>query len=114
MIRAGSLNHHLSLQQRETTRNPQNGAVINTGWAEVATLWAAIEPVSGNEFIAASAMQSKVLARIVTYRDQRVKADMRFVHDDGTVYNIEAVLPDKKNGREYQTCPVSEGVNDGE
>lgn len=114
MIRAGSLNHFLSLQERQTSRNPDTGAVINLGWVEVDRLWSGIEPLSGREFVAAAAVQSQVTARIVTYRDPRVKRGMRFVHDDGTIYRIEAVLPDKKNGREYQTHPVSEGPSNGE
>lgn len=114
MVRAGSLNHPLSLQELQKGRNPDTGAVINLGWVEVAKLFAGIEPLSGREFIAAAAEQSQVVARIVTYRDPRVKRGMRFVHDDGTIYCIEAVLPDKKSGREYQTHPVSEGVNHGE
>ena len=114
MVRAGSLNHLLSLQERQTGRNPDTGAVINLGWVEVAQLFAGIEPISGREFIAAAAGQSQVVARIVTYRDPRVKRGMRFVHCDGTIYRIEAVLPDKKSGHEYQTHPVSEGLNNGE
>ena len=114
MIRAGSLNHHLSLQQRQTARDPDSGAVINEAWVEITTLWGSIEPLSVRAFIAAAAAQSEITAHIVTYPDRRVKRGMRFVSDDGVVYSIEGALPDKKNGREYQTHPVSEGVNDGE
>ncbi|WP_081034016.1 phage head closure protein [Comamonas thiooxydans] len=112
MIAAGKLRHLVSLQQRQTGRDPEDGAVIDLGWVEVAQLWASIEPLSAREFIAAAANQSKVSARIVTRRDKRVTAAMRFVHD-GCIYNIEGVLPDPVSGREYQTHPVSEGVNDG-
>ena len=112
MIAAGKLRHLVSLQQRQTARDPDTGAVINLGWVEVTKLRASIEPLSAREFIAAGANQSKVTARIVTRRDKRVTADMRFVYD-GCIYNIEGVLPDPKSGREYQTHPVSEGVNDG-
>jgi len=111
MIAAGSLRHLVSLQRRETARNPGTGAV-NHAWVPVVKLWASIEPLSAREFIAAAAQQSKVTVRIVTRRDARVTHGMRFVHQ-GRVYNIEGVLPDKGSGREYQTCPCSEGTNDG-
>lgn len=113
MIRAGSLNHLLSLQRRQTGRDPDTGAVINEAWIEVGKLWASIEPLSIRAFIAAAAAQSEISAHIVTYRDPRVKRGMRFVGDDGSIYRIEAALPDKKNRHKYQTHPVSEGVNDG-
>ncbi|AIJ45563.1 head-tail adaptor protein [Comamonas testosteroni TK102] len=113
MIRAGSLTHLLSLQQRQTGRDPDSGAVINEAWIEIGKLWARIEPLSVRAFIAAAAEQSEISAHIVTYRDPRVKRGMRFVGDDGSIYRIAAALSDKKNGHEYQTHPVSEGVNDG-
>lgn len=112
MIAAGKLRHLVSLQSRQTGRDPDTGAVLEQGWVEVAKLRASIESLSAREFIAAAANQSKVTARIVTRRDKRVTAAMRFVYD-GCIYNIEGVLPDPVSGREYQTHPVSEGVNDG-
>lgn len=112
MIAAGKLRHLVSLQSRQTGRDPDSGAVVDLGWVEVTKLWASIEPLSARELIAAAASQSKVTARIVTRRDKRVTAAMRFVYD-GCIYNIEGVLPDPVSGREYQTHPVSEGVNDG-
>lgn len=113
MIRAGSLTHLLSLQRRQTGRDHDSGAVINEAWIEIGKLWARIEPLSVRAFIAAAAEQGEISAHIVTYRDPRVKRGMRFVGDDGSIYRIAAALPDKKNGQEYQTHPVSEGVNDG-
>lgn len=112
MLPAGKLHHLVSLQQRETIRNPDTGAVKTVAWVEVTKLWAGIEPLSAREFVASAAQQSQVTTRIVTRRDPRVRHQMRFVYQ-GVIYNIEGVLPDKNSGREYQTCPCSEGVNDG-
>jgi SPP1 family predicted phage head-tail adaptor len=112
VIAAGKLRHLVSLQSRQTGRDPDSGSVVDLGWVEVTKLWASIEPLSVREFTAAAANQSKVTARIVTRRDKRVTAAMRFVYD-GCIYNIEGVLPDPVSGLEYQTHPVSEGVNDG-
>jgi len=111
MIDAGKLRHRVSLQEQQTTRNPDTGDVVKQ-WVELGKLWASIEPLSAREFIAAAAEQSNIVARIVTRHNPRVTARMRFVHR-GKAYNIEGVLPDRDSGLEYQTHPVSEGVNDG-
>lgn len=78
-------------------------------WVTLATCWAAIEPLSAREFIAASAEQSKVSARIVIRARDDIDASMRILHR-GRYYNIEGILPDKDSGLEYITLPVSQGV----
>lgn len=87
-------------------------------WAEVATVWAAIEPLAAREFIQSAAMQSQVTARITIRQRDGLNAAMRLVHvvngADGKVYDIEGVLADKDSGLEYLTIPVSEGTNDGQ
>lgn len=115
-MQAGKIQHPLRVQQREVVRNPDTGDVITVRWVDViALIWASVESLSGREWLAAAASQSAVTSRIVTRRDQRITADMRFVATDGTVYSIESPpLPDKQGGREYQSHMVSEGVNDGE
>lgn len=115
MIAAGKLRHRVSLQRYVTTRDPDTGDVIQD-WAEVAKIWASIEPLSVREFNAAAASQSKVTTRIqIRYRDD-VDHTMRIVHMKRSVakiYNIEGVLPDKDSGLEYITLAASEGVNNG-
>lgn len=111
MIRAGQLRHRPMLQRFVTTVDPVTGD-REKQWVDVKKVWASVEPISAREFIAAAASQSKVTARIVTRRNATITHDMRFVHK-GKVYNIEGVLPDKESGEEYQTHPVSEGVDDG-
>lgn len=111
MIQAGKLRHRVSLQERQTTRDPVTGDVLSS-WVEIAKPWASVEPLSARDFIAAGVNQSQVVARIVIRYREPVTADMRIVHR-GKVYNIEGVLPDKDSGREYLTLPCSQGVSDG-
>lgn len=49
---AGRLRHRISLQKQISTKDPDTGERVNT-WLEIAKLWAAIEPLSAREFIAA-------------------------------------------------------------
>lgn len=73
---------------------------------------AEITALSGRELIAAQAIQSKVSSRIKVRFNAGFKASMRALHR-GTIYNIEAVIPDPDSGRHYITLLCSSGVNEG-
>lgn len=122
-LEAGRLRHRVRIEQLENLLD-SNGEAIqdeNTGevaraWVEVATVWAAIEPVSGREFIQSQATQSQITARIVIRFREGINAAMRLVHVRrnmaDVIYNIHALLADKESGLEYITMPVSTGVSD--
>lgn len=112
-LEAGKLRHRIAIQSRTESRDGTTGALTMT-WATISngTVWAAIEPLSTREFVAAGAVQSKVVARIIIRYRSDVLPTMRAVHGSKT-YNIEGALPDKDSGREYLTLAVSEGVNLG-
>ena len=109
-IEAGRLRHRVTLEEFVEIRN--SAGERESIWQFVAYLWAAIEPSSAREFVAAQQMQSKVSARITIRYRSGVNAGMRILHR-GTVYNIEGVLADKDSGIEYLTLPCSEGTNEG-
>lgn len=116
-LSAGRLRHRISLQ-RKTAVLDSNGDVVqdqNTGevlyaWSELAQLWAAIEPLSGREFIQSQGVQSRVSGRMVIRYYPNINAGMRILHGND-IFNIEAVLRDKDSGIEYMTLLTSEGVN---
>lgn len=123
-LASGRLRHLVRIEEYvdvlDTSGEPvrgEQGEFIKE-WAEVATVWAAIEPLSAREFIQSAAMQSQVTARITIRQRDGLNAAMRLVHvvngADGKVYDIEGVLADKESGLEYLTIPVSEGTNDGQ
>lgn len=110
MLAAGRLRHRVEIQYAVESQDPSTGEVFST-WGEFATVWAAIEPLSAREFIAAQAEQSKISARVVIRYLAGVNAKMRIYHSaKQSYYNIEGVLADKDSGLEYLTLPVSEGV----
>ena len=115
-LEAGRLRHRVKIQRKVESQDSTTGA-MNVTWEDVATVWAAIEPVSAREFIQSKAYQSEVSARVVIRHREDVTASMRLVHSRPNkadkIYNIEGVLPDKDSGLEYLTLPVSAGVNDG-
>lgn len=108
-MRIGSLRHRVTVQAGGEVQNPETGE-LSQGWVdEAAGIPAAIEPVSGREFVAAAALQTRVTTRItIRYRGE-MTSKKRLVDEMGKVYGIEAVLPDRKSGLEYQTLMCTEG-----
>lgn len=124
-IEAGELRHRVRLERYEAARDA-NGEVIQdpvTGatqeaWRPVATVWAAIKPLSAREFIQSAATQSQITARIVIRHRDDVDAAMRIVHvrtgRPDVVYNPAAFLPDPDSGLSYLTAPCSQGTGEGQ
>lgn len=113
---AGPLRHRVKLQSPTYTQDTTTGEQTLV-WADVATVWAAIEPLSAREFIAAQSEQAQIDTRI-TIRQRNVSTTWRAIHmvngSPSKFYNIHGVLADKESGLEYLTLPCSTGVNDGE
>lgn len=109
-LEAGRLRHRVSIQRVSYVQDATTGAMVET-WAEIAKVWAAVEPLSAREFVQSAAGQSEVTARI-TIRTRDILATDRIIHR-GIVYNIRGVLADKDSGLEYITLPVGTGVNEG-
>jgi len=108
MIDTGKLQHHITLQRKHTTRDPVTGETIPL-WVDLTSVWASLEPLSGRDFIAAAAVQSKVDVRVEIYYRDDVTNALRIKYR-GKVYTIHAVLPDKESGLEYMTLMCSTGV----
>lgn len=107
-MRNGKLRHKMTLQEPVDVQDTTTGEMVRT-WQEVAKVWASLEPLSANAFVAAGAEQSEVTARVtIRYRDD-VTSKMRLVYR-GMYYDIKGVLADPKSGLEYLTLPVGEGV----
>lgn len=109
-LSAGKLRHRITIQRRVETRAP-NGDV-KVSWVDHAEVWAAVEPLSVQAFIAARSAQSQVTARITVRRRDDLDPTMRILHR-GRIYNPQGWLADPDSGLEYQTAPCTEGVNDG-
>lgn len=110
-INAGKLRHRVTIQAPTHTQDSTTGETAVT-WADVATVWAAVEPLSVKEYLQSQADQSEVSARVTIRHRAGLTADMRIVHR-GQNYNPAGFLEDKDSGLEYITIPVKVGVNDG-
>lgn len=119
-LKAGRLRHRVQIQEYvaqtdtagDVIQDPQTGEVAKT-WTTVATVWAAIEPLSAREFIQSAASQTEISARITIRYRAGLTADMRLLHG-AKIYNPKGFLADPDSGLEYMTIPCSQGVNLGE
>ena len=68
MLAAGTLGHRITLQEPTETRGAAYGDV-QKAWADVATVWAAFEPLSGRELLLAQQVNSEITVRFrIRYR----------------------------------------------
>jgi SPP1 family predicted phage head-tail adaptor len=120
-IEAGRLRHRVRIERLQNLLDTDGEVIqsdtgeVSQAWVEVATVWAAIEPVSGREFIQSRAIQAEIVARIVIRQRDGLDAAMRLVHvrtgRADVIYNPHAFLADKESGLEYLTIPCSTGVS---
>ena len=124
-LESGKLRHRVRIEayaeQRDSSgeviQDQETGEVL-MAWQELATVWAAVEPLSAREFIQSAATQSQVTARITIRQRDDLLPSMRLVHvrsgRTDVIYNIHGVLADRESGMEYLTLPVSSGVGQGQ
>lgn len=109
-LAAGRLRHRVSLQERLLSQDEHGNPVFT--WREVCQLWAAVEPLSVRDLIAAQAQQSGVSVRVVIRYRENINPQMRIVYR-GKFYSIRGIQPDADSGLEYLTILASEGVSEG-
>lgn len=113
-VRAGQLSRRLRIQSRSTAQDTFGQAQLI--WADVATVWADIQPLTGRELESAQRMASEVSHQITVrfapiFADTRVVAGYRAVYK-GRVFNIHACMNEDERNT-VVTLLASEGLNDG-
>ena len=88
-LRAGRLRHRLTLQYKVETRT-STGDVAWT-WTTDSTVWGAIEPLIGREFVAASQTQNELPVKILIRYHASIADTWRIVNDN-LAYSILAVM----------------------
>lgn len=90
-MKAGDYKHRIILERR-------TAGSLNT-WAEVDTVWAAVEPLSGNQFYQNLVATTEVTGRVrIRYRTD-IKPDWRLKF--GTrIFNIVGIVNPKEENRE--------------
>ena len=113
-ISAGQLNHRIRIQQPTTVKDAL-GAPTQV-WADVATVWADIQPISGREARIADRVSAEVTHQItVRHRpdldDPQTIARMRVLFR-GRIFAVHAALNDDEANVSVILL-ASEGLRDG-
>jgi SPP1 family predicted phage head-tail adaptor len=122
-MQAGDLRHRVDFQKRVEQQDAESGAITVVWQTLHADVPAAIEPVSGREFVSSAAVQHELVMRITVRQRQGLNAlepRQRIVHGvkcckflGRELYNPAAMLRDKDTGWEYVTIPCSRGMDEG-
>jgi len=101
-MEAGKLRQRVTIQQEI----PDIGGLDDYGqpvppWEDVATVWAAVEPLQGREYFAAQQIAAEVTTRITMRYREGMNPQMRIAYGDIT-YEILAVINPAERGRELQ------------
>lgn len=98
-MRPGKLRHRITLQQ--VTRTPDGIGGYTETWTDVATVWAAVEPLRGRELFDAEQVQSEITHRVrIRYRSG-VDSSMR-VRFGARLFRIQSVIDVDERHREIQ------------
>lgn len=101
---AGRLRHEVRLEA--VTREADDLGGFAETWAEVATLWAHLEPVSAALAARADGFDHEVTHRAILRADDRLQPGMRLVKDS-RVFEIRTVRDLDETGR-YALCLTRE------
>lgn len=96
---AGALRNRVVIQSKTVTPNSFGEEVIS--WSTVATLWAAIEPLQGREYLEGAAAGAEVTTKITVRYYPNLKPEMRATWGSHT-YDILSVIEFRENKREIQ------------
>ena len=96
-MKAGQLDQRVTVE-RYTSTQDELGQPIES-WAPLFTCWAAVEPLTGREYLAAQAAVSEVTARIRMRFRPWMTAQDRVIHN-GTIYMIESLIDVRSENRE--------------
>ena len=107
-MRSGRLRSRLVLQSKTYTTNAYGEQVV--GWSTEATVWGAIEPLSGKEFLAQQQIQAETMVRIVLRYRSDITTAWR-ITNDGLYYDVVDILNDGGRNRTL-TIHCRQGVSE--
>lgn len=105
----GRLRHRVTLQRFGSA--PDGAGGYEETWATFATVYAAVEPLRGREFMEAQQTENEVTTRIRIRPKDGIRPDMRVRYKDKT-YRIETIINIEERNREMQLMCV-EVAGDG-
>lgn len=96
-MRAGLLRERIVIKYKSVTKNTFGEEVIT--WVALATVWAAVEPLSGRELLEGQSLDVEITTRIRLRYRAGIVPEMLVVHDTHS-YNIRSVINSFERKRE--------------
>ena len=97
-MRTGKLRHRVEIQ-RFTEKKDEWGNWVEA-WETLAIVWAAIEPMKGEEYLAAMAFQSEITHKVtMRYFGEGITTKDLLVFNDRT-FEIESIINVEERNRE--------------
>jgi SPP1 family predicted phage head-tail adaptor len=93
-MRIGDLRHRVTLQKKTITEDALKQQ--SEAWVSVATVWAAVEPLSGREYFAAKQVNAEISVRITIRYRKGITPDMRVVFGDRAFEVLSVVNPKER------------------
>ena len=101
-MRAGRLNQRVTLECPVDVEDEYGATVME--WTEIGTFWAAVEPLTGKEIIAADAVAEITDVRVIMRYQPGITAAKRLKHN-GANLEIKTVINRRSMNRElYLLC----------
>lgn len=98
----GQLNKRITLQQK-TTAGDGAGGVTET-WSDVATVWAAVEPLNGPERYQAQKLQTIITHKVTIRYRVGVSPKMRVVYSGRILEIVEVIDPNERHEQLRLLC----------
>lgn len=92
-MKIGDLRHRVALQKKEITEDELKQQ--SETWTDIATVWAAVEPLSGREYFAAEQVNTENSVKITIRYKKGITTDMRIVYD-GKIFEVISILNPKE------------------
>lgn len=108
---APKLRHRIAFESMKKVQNPATGAIVETWVLVHDKVPAGINPLSGDQLLAAAAGQSKATDRMVIREGLVIDTKMRIVHGADR-YNIIALTADPTLAR-HVTIMAEKGLRNG-
>lgn len=107
-MKTGELRHRVTIEEKTVTKDSYGGEEVT--WSEVATVWAAVEPLQGREFLDGRRLEAEISTRIRMRYRSGVLPGMRVTWGDHT-YDVEAVIEHESRRRELRLMCREVGID---
>ena len=111
-VPAGPYRYQVKIQRPDVVTDMNSGEAIVVQWLDVAKVWAAIEALTGREWMASAEFRPNVTTRIRIRWREGIDASMRILHRE-KIYGIDAVLPQYQGMSEIHLMCTTGVVTEG-